>query len=256
MKTIAVSFATAVAFLCILLPSYGQTSSTTTTTSTTSTAGADKVAGGTNASRTDIYHVHFAHAAMGKAAELGESFKSPAPGGQQPDHTVVFRHQYGDSWDYCAIAHYGTKITVEAARQQVPEAQRALGDWHTDTICNGPAWSDFSRVLGLGDDVKKNSNAVYVVSYYRAASGQRDAAEKNLAEPPDPATDKATGQALLQHLEGAAWNYVAIVRYNSWQDMATSQTNSVPKTSEKNSPWSQMRDAVSLHTDTLCDRIQ
>ena len=257
MKTLAVSFAAATAFLCILLPAHGQTSSTSTTTTTTSsTTSSDKVAGGTNTSRTDIYHVHFAHAAPGKAAELGESFKSPAPGGQQPDHAVVFRHQYGDAWDYCVIAHYGTKMTIEAARQQVPEAQRALSDWHTDTICNGPSWSDFSRVLGLGDDVKKGSNAVYVVSYYRAGAGQRDAAEKNLAQPPDPATDKATGQALLQHLEGAAWHYVGIVRYNSWQDMATSQTNSVPKTGEKDSPWSQMRDSVALHTDTLCDRIQ
>jgi len=254
MKAIAASFATTVAFVCILLPSHGQTGSTTTIT-TSSTAASDKVAGGTNTARTDIYHVHFAHAAPGKAAELGESFKTPPPGGQQPDHTVVFRHQYGDSWDYCVIAHYGTKITVEAARQQVPDSQRAFSDWHTDTICNGPAWSDFSRVLGLGDDPKKNSNAVYVVSYYRAGAGQRDAAEKNLATPPDP-TDKATGQAVLQHLEGAAWHYVGIVRYNSWQDVATSVTNSLAKTADKDSPWSQMRDVITLHTDTLCDRIQ
>jgi hypothetical protein len=224
------------------------------TSSPASASGSDKVAGGTNASRTDIYHVHFAHAAAGKVAELGESFKTPGPA-PAPDHQVVFRHQYGDSWDYCVIAHYGTKFTIEAARQQVPEAQRALSDWHTDTICNGPSWADFSRVLGLGDDAKKTSNAVYVVSYYRAAAGQRDAAEKNLATPPD-STDKAAGQALLQHLEGAAWHFVGVVRYNSWQDMATSQASSVPKTSDKNSPWSQMRDSVALHTDTLCDRIQ
>ena len=241
-------------FACLAFVTFAQAQSPSPSPATSS--GSSVVAGGTNAGRTDIYHVHFAHAAMGKAAELGESFKTPAPGGQQPDHTVVFRHQYGDSWDYCAIAHYGTKMTVEAARQQVPEAQRALSDWHTDTICNGPSWAEFSRVLGLTDDAKKNSNAVYVVSWYRAAVGQRDALEKNLAEPPDPAVDKATGQALLQHLEGAAWNYVGIVRYNSWQEMATSQVNSIPKTSDKTSPWSQMRDATALHTDTLCDRIQ
>ena len=67
--------------------------------------------------------------------------------------------------------------------------------------------------------------------------------------------DKATGVVLMQHLEGADWNYLGIVRYNSWQDLATSQANSVPKTSEKNSPWSQMREHVASHTDTLCDRI-
>src|ERR1700751_5269297 len=78
------------------------------------------VAGATNAARTDIYHVHVAHATLGKAADLGESFKKPGPSGPQPDHQVIFRHQYGDSWDYVVVGHYGTKITIEAARQQIP----------------------------------------------------------------------------------------------------------------------------------------
>lgn len=209
------------------------------------------VAGATNAARTDIYHVHVVHAAPGKAAELAESFKEPGPA-PVADHTVILRHQYGDSWDYVVIGHYGTKFTIEAARQQVP--QRALSDSHTDTIVNGPSWAEFSRALGLDSDAKK-SGAVYVVSFYRATAGERDAAEKNLAQPPDPATDKAAGTVLMQHLEGAAWNYCGIVRYNSWQDLATSQNLSVPKTGEKDSGWSQMREHVSFHTDTLCDRI-
>jgi hypothetical protein len=222
---------------------------------TTATSG-DKstVGGGTNASRTDIYHVHVVHAASGKAAELGESFKAPPQGSPAPDHTVVFRHQYGDFWDYTVIGHYGTKFTIEAARQQIPDSQRALSDQHTDTIVNGPSWAEFSRLMGL-DDPKKSANAVYVVSFYRAAAGQRDAAEKSLAEPPDPSVDKAAGAVLMQHLEGAAWNYCGVVRYNSWQDLAASEANSVPTTSKPNSPWSQMRASVSYHTDTLCDRI-
>ena len=221
----------------------------------TSPGSSTAVAGGTNAARTDIYHVHVVHAVPGKAAELAESFKTPGPG-PEPDHEVVFRHQYGDSWDYVVIGHYGTKLTVEAARQQVPEAQRSLSDWHTDTICNGPSWAEFSRTMGLDSSAKPSgAGAVYVVSFYRAAAGQRDAAEKSLAEPPDPKTDKAAGTALLQHLEGAAWHYVGIVRYNSWQDMATSQNNSVPTTGQKTSPWSQMRQNVEFHTDTLCDRL-
>jgi hypothetical protein len=231
--------------LCIAAFAHAQSPSVSGSSST--------VAGGTNAARTDIYHVHVVHAVPGKAAELGESFKTPAPA-PTPDHQVVFRHQYGDSWDYVTIGHYGTKFTVEAARQQVPESQRSLSDWHTDTICNGPSWAEFSRMLGL-DDTKKSSGAVYVVSFYRASPGQREAAEKSLAEPPDPKLDKSAGTVLMQHLEGAAWHYIGIVRYNSWQDMATSQTNSVPTTAEKNSPWSQMRQNVEFHTDTLCDRL-
>ena len=109
--------------------------------------------------------------------------------------------------------------------------------------------------MGLDADPKKTAGAVYIVSYYRVAPGQRDAAEKNLSEPPNPAQDKSAGIAIMQHLEGAAWNYVAIVRYNSWQDLATSEVNSVPDTSKKDSPWSQLRVFTVNHTDTLCDRI-
>ena len=220
---------------------------------TSPAASSSAVAGATNESRTDIYHVHIAHAAPGKAAELGESYKSPGPS-PAPDHTVVFRHQYGDSWDYVVVAHYGSKFTVEAARQQIASSQRALSDWHTDTICNGPSWAEFSRAMGL-DDPKKTTGAVYVVSFYRAAVGQRDAAEKALAQAPDPKTDKAAGTVMMQHLEGAEWNFASVVRYNSWQDLATSEANSVPTTSQKNSPWSQMRENVERHTDTLCDRL-
>lgn len=211
------------------------------------------VAGAANTSRTDIYHVHVVHAAPGKAAELGESMKTPAPS-PAPQHQVVFRHQYGDAWDYVVIGHYGTKFSIEAARQQIPQAQRALADSHTDTLVNGPSWTEFSRALGL-DDPKKTTGSVYVVSFYRSTPDGRDTLEKNLGEAPDPAVDKASGAALMQHLEGADWNFLGIVRYNSWQDLATSQANSVPKTGEKSSPWSQMRESTATHTDTLCDRL-
>ncbi|HJT81898.1 MAG TPA: hypothetical protein VJ719_11930 [Chthoniobacterales bacterium] len=211
------------------------------------------VAGGTNAGRTDIYHVHVVHAAPGKAAELGESMKQPGPS-PAPQHQVVFRHQYGDSWDYVVVGHYGTKYTLEAVRPQIPPDQRSLSDSHTDTFVNGPSWAEFSRAMGL-DDPKKSTGAVYVVSLYRSVPGGREALEKNLAEPPDPAMDKAAGTALMQHLEGADWNFLGIVRYNSWADLATSQTNSVPKTAEKDSGWSKMRESTATHTDTLCDRL-
>ena len=240
-----------VANLCVATALYAQASPAAASAGTSKSS----VAGGTSTARTDVYHVHLVHAVPGKAAELAETYKTPAPTTPAPDHTVILRHQYGDSWDYAVIGHYGTKFSIEAARQQIPNSQRALSDSHTDTIVNGPSWAEFSRALGL-DDSKKSPGAVYVVSLYRASPGQRDALEKNLSEPPDPAMDKAAGTLLMQHLEGADWNYIGIVRYNSWQDLATSQANSVPKTSEKNSPWSQMRESVATHTDTLCDRVQ
>jgi hypothetical protein len=239
------------AYLCAVSTALSQS-----TSPSPATAG-DKsiVAGATNSLRTDIYHVHFAHSAVGKAADLGDALKAPGPNAPAAGHMAIFRHQYGDSWDYCAVSHFGTKFTIEANRPQISDSRRDLSDWHTDTICNGPSWAEFSRAMGLDADPKKTSAAVYIVSYYRAAPGQRDAAEKNLAEPPNPAQDKAAGIVIMQHLEGAAWNYVAIVRYNSWQDMATSQVNTIPDTAKKDSPWSQLRAFTTNHTDTLCDRI-
>jgi hypothetical protein len=249
MKSFTCSIITGLATLALIGGAHAQTSPSPS-------AAGDKsaVAGGTSAVRTDIYHVHLVHAVPGKAAELAETYKTPAPTTPAPDHTVIFRHQYGDSWDYAVIGHYGTKFTIEAARQQIPNSQRGLSDSHTDTLVNGPSWAEFSRTLGL-DDTTKASGAVYIVSLYRAVAGQREAAEKTLAEPPDPKMDKATGAVLMQHLEGADWNYIGVVRYNSWQDLATSQNNSVPKTGDKDSGWSQMRANVATHTDTLCDRL-
>ena len=53
------------------------------------TAGAGK--------RTDVYHVHFAKAALGKALQLGDWLKTPDPNNPMPDHFIVLRHQDGDA---------------------------------------------------------------------------------------------------------------------------------------------------------------
>ena len=76
------------------------------------TAGAGK--------RTDVYHVHFTKAALGKAVQLGEWLKTPDQSNPMPDHFIVLRHQDGDAWDYCVITHLGPKATVEAAGTAMP----------------------------------------------------------------------------------------------------------------------------------------
>jgi hypothetical protein len=98
-----------------------QTSSpgVTSTTSTSST---------TPAARTDLYHVHFAKAALGKAAELGDSLKKQAPDAPMPGHMIILRHEDGDSWDYCVIEHLGTKWSLDAARPAPSPSQVGLGD--------------------------------------------------------------------------------------------------------------------------------
>lgn len=206
------------------------------------------------AARTDLYHVHFAKSALGKATEHGEMLKKQDPTGPMQGHYVVFRHQNGDAWDYCVIEHMGTKATVEAARPAPPASQMALGDWHADTYVTGPAWAEFAKQMGLDDAAKSNASG-YVVSVYRPAPGQREALDKMLNEPPDKTTDVSSGNVVLQHLEGAAWTFMAVSRYNTWADFAKDEVNSIPKTNKADSPWSKLRSLVSFHTDTLCDRM-
>ena len=70
-----------------LLPTtfvHGQTSPKPATGETkAAAAGAGK--------RTDVYHVHFAKAALGKALQLGDWLKTPDPTNPMPDHFIVLR---------------------------------------------------------------------------------------------------------------------------------------------------------------------
>ena len=207
------------------------------------------------AGRTDLYHVHFANAATGKAQALADELKKTDKTLPMPDHVVVLRHVDGDSWDYCAITHLGTKTTIEANRPAAPASMMALYSAHTDTFASGPSWSEFARQLGL-EDATKTAGAAYVVSMYRPAPGQREALDKFLSEPPDRATDTSAGHVLLQHLEGAAWTFVSIQRWASWADYGKDNVNSIAQMGRnQQGGWFKLRNLISFHTDTLCDRI-
>ena len=207
-----------------------------------------------SAARTDIYHVHMAKAALGKAAEYGESFKKQAPDAPMPGHYIVLRHMNGDSWDYCVIEHFGTKYTIDAARPAPSPAGAALSDWHTDTLCNGPSWAQFAKEMGL-DDSSKTKASAYVVSVYRPAPGMRPDLDKFVNEAPDRATDSTSGNVVLQHMEGAAWTFLKISRNNNWNDFAKDQIASIDQMNKPDTGWFKLRDLVSFHTDTLCDRM-
>jgi hypothetical protein len=206
--------------------------------------------------RTDVYHAHFTKAALGKAVQLGDWLKTPTPGAPMPTHFVVLRHQNGDAWDYVVITHLGTKATVEAAGTAVPADKRDLSEWHNDTLVNGPSWEEFTRAMGIDSDLaSKTSGSVYSVSYYRPAPGHREQLEKMLSEAPSGPNDTSAGNVLMQHLEGGPWTFLTIARYNSWEDFATGQKNSIAETTKKDSPWFRLRDHTDFHTDTLTDRI-
>jgi heme-degrading monooxygenase HmoA len=198
--------------------------------------------------RTDLYHVHFAKAALGKGAAEGDYSTAAMPG-----HYLVLRHQAGEDWDYAVIEHLGTKTTVDAAGTPAPAAARDLGAWHTDTFVNGPAWPEFARAMGIDESsAGKTAGSVYVVSVYRAAPGHRDELEKMLAQAP---ADTASGNILMQHVEGGPWTYLTIARYNSWEDYATGEKSSVAAMSKNQGPWFALRDHATFHNDTVTDRI-
>ena len=177
---------------------------TTTTTTTTASSPAATISGAS--ARTDLYHVHFTHAAPGKANALADSLKQPDPAAPMPGHAIVLRHQDGDSWDYVAVEHLGTKATVDAARPAQPPAARDASDWHTDTYVTGPAWADFAKAMGINEGAGKS--AIYIVSVYRALPGHREQLEAILNS--QPAGDPAAGNVVLQHAEGAAWTFMAV----------------------------------------------
>ena len=208
------------------------------------------------AKRTDIYHIHFNKAAAGKAVQLAENLKAPNPQDPMPGHMLILRHQEGDAWDYAVIQHMGTTATIDAARPAPSPSARDLSDWHTDTYVNGPSWAEFTKAMGIDEatDKTKTVGSVYVLSVYRPVAGHRDQLEKMLSEAPTPG-DTVAGTVLMQHLEGDAWTYLTVSRYNSWQDFATNETNSVASSSKNEGGWFQLREHISFHTDTLTNRI-
>jgi hypothetical protein len=207
-----------------------------------------------SSARPDVYHVHLAKAALGKAAQYGESFKKQAPDAPMPGHYIVLRHELGDSWDFCVIEHLGTKTTIDAARPAPSPAVTGLSDWHTDTICNGPSWAQFAKEMGL-DDPSKSGGSAYVVSVYRPAPETRAELDKFVNQPPDRATDSTSGNVVLQHMEGAAWTFLKISRNNNWNDFAKDQIASVAEMNKTDTGWFKLRNLVSFHTDTVCDRM-
>lgn len=207
--------------------------------------------------RTDVYHVLFVKAVLGKSAQLGDFLKMPDPNSPMGAHHLVLRHEEGDSWDYVVIQHLGTKATVEAAGTPTPSTFRDLTEWHNDTFVNGPSWPEFTKEMGIAEDsVGKTARSVYVVSVYRAASGHRDQLEKMLGQPPPTdGSDTSSGNVLMQHLEGGAWQFLTIARYNSWQDFATNESNSTMQTDKGTGGWFELREYAPFHNDTITTRI-
>lgn len=203
--------------------------------------------------RTDVYHVFFVKAALGKAQELADFLKEPAPNAPNPTHRVLLRHQDGDEWDYVEIEHLGTKATIDNGGTPMPPAKRNLMESHNDTFASGPSWAEFAKAMGIDGDAAKSAAAVYAVSDYRAAPGHREELEKMLTD--IPAGDTSSGNILLQHLEGASWNFLGLIRYDSWEKYAENEKNSIAQSNKNQGGWFELRKHLASHHDTLTDRI-
>jgi hypothetical protein len=198
-------------------------------------------------SASDVYHVNFGKAVPGQAGALGESLMKPDPESPMPDHFIVLRHQQGDDWDYCVVQHLGPKATIDPSKYSPPE--RDLTSWHTDTFVVGPPWAEFAKATGLGTE--STAGSVYAVAVWRAVPGHRSQLEKILRQPQQ--SKVPVSRVVLQHLEGGAWQFLAIDRYNSWQDFATDQA-AAPAESGAD-PWAAIREHGAYHHDTLADRL-
>ena len=83
----------ALAVVCSATIAHGQGSPAASSTSSSSASPL----------RTEVYHVHFNHAAPGKASALADFLKTPGSNMPMPGHLMVLRHEDGEAWDYVQV---------------------------------------------------------------------------------------------------------------------------------------------------------
>ncbi len=195
----------------------------------------------------DVYHVMFVKAAPGQAAAVAKTLQTPDPKDPMGSHFVLLRHQEGADWDYCLIQHLGAKPVVEIP-PPTPDSATPTMAWHEDTFVAGPAWPEFQRLMGLTGD--QSGNAVYVVSTQRAVPGHRAQLLEALNQP-STASKVTVGNLVMTHLEGGTWQYLALSKYNSWQDLATDRSAAASE-----GGWAEVRQHSASHEDTIADRVR
>jgi len=204
----------------------------------------------------ELYHVHFVKAAPGKLVELIDAYVNAPPDPQSPTPPVILRHREGDDWNLLVIAPLGTESTVRVAApsaelQQFLTRTRGMRAMHNDTFAIGPPWTE-ARKLMLGDERPEASAAggIYVVSVFRALPGHRDQLEGVLRK---MAAEDAGKTVVLQHLEGAPWEFVMVTRYESWTAFGESEQKlggQAPGPATLS-----MGEHLAEHHDTIAERI-
>jgi hypothetical protein len=103
--------------------------------------------------------------------------------------------------------------------------------------------------MGLSGD--QTGNAVYVVSVQRAVPGHRAQLLESLNRPAPP-SKVTVGNLVMTHLEGGNWQYLALTKYNSWQDLATDRSAAAGA----GDGWAEIRQHSAFHEDTIADRVR
>jgi hypothetical protein len=202
----------------------------------------------------DVYSVTFIKAAPGQAAALGEALKQPNPSAPMPDHFVVLRHQEGDDWDYAIIRHRGATATIEPpppAATAAAAAGAAMVSWHSDAYVSGPSWPEFTKQMDLG--ASGAASPVYALGIHNPAPGHLIDLMTVLAAPASSAADIEMGGVFMQHIDGGAWMFLTISRYNSWQDFAADRAAAAADATATG--WADIRQHSAFHRDTIADRI-
>ena len=178
-----------------------------------------------------------------------------------PTHSLILRHQHGDDWDFAVIQHLGSKVTLDTAAA-APGPARELRAWHSDTYVQGPAWPEFAKAMGIGQQQAGAAPAgsdIYVVSTYMGAAGHRTQLEETLKRL--AASGLRPGDSvLLQHREGSPWDYLVVTRYNDWKDLASQQEDPQAEARARRAGLSQdpgleLRQHVGAHHDTIAERV-
>ena len=220
----------------------------------------------------EIYRVHFFKAAPGKLPDLIDAYKNyPAPDASSP-RPLVFRHSEGADWDLLVIYPLGAQASLNANPAPPSDAMKSFRDrvmadysWHVDTYAGGPPLAEVQKALNAPRDYSENSAAssgaaVYEVEQFTALPGQHDALGQLLAR--DRAASGAAASVGFEHIMGDSWDYLQILRYNSWQELAAGESGSAADALARAQGFAnadavglELRQHISAHQDTIAGRV-
>ena len=200
----------------------------------------------------ELYHLHFAKAAAGKLPALIDAYKhGPAPDKGDPQvDPIILRHREGGEWDLAVITPLGqdhtlrTDVPLPSEVQAFNQRVAPITDWHADSFVVGPPWDAVRPALVPSSGAQ---SAVYIVSDYRSLPGHRPQLRQTL----DALAKDAAGRSVLfSHAEGGPWNFVDVVRYDSWADLG--QQGAPPgRPAPQPEAGLQLREHMAVHHDTV-----